>query len=273
MSDSPRRVLGKLGFSEPMEVRPRYHANDTSRDVLNVVPREVEIEDLRRRVAPPSLDAEGFCLFQHVSEVRDFHDREAIERVYHAEIRELLLGVTGADHVAIAGAGILRYGERSPESGAHNNSRPARFVHVDVSDGSVGKMYARTQPGDGRRVRRAALYNVWRALTPPPQDVALAVCDARSLCEEDLILADAIFDRDGGVVFTLESWLLRHNSRQRWAHYSNMHSGEALVFKTNDTDPHTAHCVPHGAFDNAECPADAPPRVSIEMRGCAFWFE
>jgi len=52
-----------------------------------------------------------------------------------------------------------------------------------------------------------------------------------------------------------------------------MHSGEALVFKTNDTDPAAAHCVPHGAFDNAECPADAPPRVSIEMRGCAFWFE
>lgn len=256
-----------------MGVRPQYHANDIARDVLNVVPRAVPIEDLRRRATAPSLDAEGFRIVGHASRVGDFRNREEIERVHHAEIRELLSEVTGADHVALAGAGILRFGERSPDSGALDNSRPARFVHIDVSDSSVGKMYARTQPDNGRRVRRAALYNVWRVLTPPPQDVALAVCDARSLCEEDLILADAIFDRDGAVVFTLESWLLRHNPNQRWAHYSNMHSGEALVFKTHDTDPDVAHCVPHGAFDNEACPVDAMPRVSIEMRGCAFWFE
>jgi len=273
MSDSTHRVTGTLGFSEPMDARAQYHANDTSRDVLNVVPRAVEIEDLRRRATPPSLDAEGFRLVEHVSEVRDFRNREEVERVHHAEIRELLSAVTRADLVVIASAGVLRFAERSPDSGKHDNSRPARFVHVDVGDRSVGKLYARAQPDDGRRVRRAALYNVWRVLTPPPQDVALAVCDARSLCEEDLIVADANFDRDGAVVFTLESWLLRHNPRQRWAHYSNMHSGEALVFKTHDTDPGVAHCVPHGAFDNSECPENAPPRVSIEMRGCAFWFE
>ena len=272
MSDSTHRVTGTLGFSEPMDVRPQYHANDITRDVLNVVPRAVPIEDLRQRATAPSLDAEGFRLVGHVSGVRDFRDREEVERVYHAETRELLGGVTGADLVVIASAAILRFGERSPDSGARDNSRPARFVHVDVNDRSVAKLYARTQPGE-RRVRRAALYNVWRVLTPPPQDVALAVCDARSLCEEDLIAADANFDRDGAVVFTLESWLLRHNPRQRWAHYSNMHSGEALVFKTNDTDPDVAHCVPHGAFDNTECPENVPPRVSIEMRGCAFWFE
>lgn len=28
-----------------------------------------------------------------------------------------------------------------------------------------------------------------------------------------------------------------------------------------------------GALDNPDCPADAPPRASIEMRGIAYWFE
>jgi hypothetical protein len=52
-----------------------------------------------------------------------------------------------------------------------------------------------------------------------------------------------------------------------------MRSDEALVFKTNDTDRTCAHCVPHGAFDNPDCPADVLPRASLEMRGIAYWFE
>ena len=131
----------------------------------------------------------------------------------------------------------------------------------------------RSQPDNGRAVRRSAQYNVWRVLTPPPQDVPLAVCDARSLSAEDRIAADAVFDKDGSILFTFEAWLIRHNPRQRWVHFSNMHPGEVLIFKTHDTDPHAAHCVPHGAFDNAACPASAPPRASLEMRGIAYWFE
>jgi hypothetical protein len=266
-------VNGKLGFSEPMSVRPKFHANDTTRDVLNIVPHTVEIEDLRYRNIAPSLDAEGFCLVPHQSSVRDFRDRDEIERVHVEEIRQLLLSVSGADHVAVTSAGVLRFAERSKESGALNNSRPARFVHVDVSDGTASNFYARSRPDNARPVRRSAQYNVWRVLTPPPQDVPLAVCEARSLATRDFISADAMFDKDGTIAFSFEALLLRYNPNQRWAHFSNMRSDEALVFKTHDTDPNAAHCVPHGAFDNPNCPADAPPRASIEMRGIAYWFE
>ena len=103
-------VIGKLGFSEPMAARPRFHANDISRDVLNVVPRAVEIEDCAHRPVAPSLDAEGFCLVPHQSGVRDFRDRAEIERVHVEEIRQLLLAVSGADHVAVTSAGVLRFG-------------------------------------------------------------------------------------------------------------------------------------------------------------------
>ena len=266
-------VVGSLGFSEPTNIRPRFHANDTTRDVLNVVPRVVPIEDARFRTVAPALDTEGYCLVPHNSVVRDFRDGAEIERVHVEEIRALLLALSGADHVSVKGPGILRFGERSRESGAHNNSRPARFVHVDVSDATASVFYAQTLPENGRRVRRSAQYNVWRVLTPPPQDVPLAVCDARSLGKEDFIAADAIFDRDGVVAFSFEALLLRYNQNQRWAHFSNMRPDEVLVFKTHDTDPDAAHCVPHGAFDNPDCSADVPPRVSIEMRGTAYWFE
>ncbi|MGC1457152.1 MAG: CmcJ/NvfI family oxidoreductase [Steroidobacteraceae bacterium] len=273
MSDSTTTVLGTLGFSEPMATRPIFHANDNTKDVLNVVPRAVPIEDARHRASPPSLDIEGFSLYPHRSEVREFRDRSEVERIHVEEIRRLLLAVSGADQVVVTGTGILRFGERSPESGAHNNSRPARFVHVDCSDATSTSFYARSRPDNGRVVRRSAQYNVWRALTPPPQDVPLAVCDARSLAAEDLIPADAIFDHDGAVAFSFESLLIRHSPRQRWVFYSNMRADEALVFKTNDTDRNCAHCVPHGAFDNPDCPAGVLPRASLEMRGIAYWFE
>ena len=208
-------VIGRLGFSEPMSVRPKFHANDPARDVLNVVPRAAVIEDARRRVQPPTLDVDGFCLRAHPSSVRDFRDPGEIARVHAAEIRQLLLAVSGADHVEVTGAGVLRFAERSAESGALNNSRPARFVHVDVSDATAQDFYTRSRPANGRLVCRAAQYNVWRVLTPPPQDVPLALCDARSLSTRDLIAADAVFDRDGTILFTFEAWLLRHNPAQR----------------------------------------------------------
>jgi len=269
---SSRITTASLGFSEPMATRPRFHANDTSRDVLNVIPRAVTIEDARHRAGVPSLDVEGFCLIDHVSAVGNFRDRQEIERVHVEEIRQLLLSASGADQVVVTGSGVLRFGERSRDSGALNNSRPARFVHVDVSDSTAGNFYARSRPDNGRGLRRSAQYNVWRVLTPPPQDVPLAVCDARSLAPADFISADAMFDRDGDIVFSFEAWLLRHNPAQRWAYFSNMRPDEALIFKTHDTDLSVAHCVPHGAFDNPDCPPDVPPRASIEMRGIAYWF-
>jgi hypothetical protein len=273
MSESTSAVRGTLGFSEPMTARPKFHANNSTIDVLNVVPRSVSIEDARHRATPPSLDIEGFRLYPHQSAVRDLRDRSEVERVHGEEIRQLLLAVSGADQLVVTGSGILRFGERSSESGAHNNSRPARFVHVDCSDATATSFYARSRPANGRPVRRSAQYNVWRALTPPPQDVPLAICDARSVAVEDLIPADAIFDRDGTVAFSFEALLIRHNPGQRWVFYSNMRPDEALVFKTNDTDRNRAHCVPHGAFDNPDCPAGVLPRASLEMRGIAYWFE
>jgi len=273
MPDRAATVRGTLGFSESMGVRPKFHANDSSQDVLNVTPRSVPIEDARHLRTTPSLDVEGFRLYPHRSAVRDLRDRGELERVHAEEIRRLLLEVSGADAVIVTSPGILRFGERSPECGAHNNSRPARFVHVDCSDATAASFYARARPDNGRRVRRSAQYNVWRALTPPPQDVPLALCDARSIASEDLIFADAIFDRDGAVVFSFEAMLLRHSPLQRWVFYSDMRADEALVFKTHDTDPSRAHCVPHGAFDNPDCPDRVPPRTSLEMRGVAFWFE
>ncbi|HEY2676914.1 MAG TPA: CmcJ/NvfI family oxidoreductase, partial [Steroidobacteraceae bacterium] len=106
----------------------------------------------------------------------------------------------------------------------------------------------------------------------PPQDVPLAVCDARTVTPADLILADAVFNAPNRPEWSFEGVVVAHHPDHRWHWYSDMTRDEALVFKTNDSDPHAAHCVPHVAFDNPGAGAQVPPRASIEMRAIALWF-
>lgn len=261
-------VSGCVNYLGAMSVRPRYHANDASRDVLTLDPRTVQIEDLRKGPAP-SLEREGFMLLAHTSAVKDFRDAEEVARVHKAEIVELVRRLSGADRVAVNSPGILRFSEASSDSGRLNNSRPARFIHIDVSDAAALDFSARSQPPGP--VLRSAHYNVWRVFSPPPQDVPLAVCDARTLAPADLVVADAVFDVPGRPEWSFEGLLVRHSERHRWCYFSNMTRGEALVFKTFDTDPGQPHHVPHTAFNDPTAPPHLPPRASIEMRAIAYW--
>ena len=267
-----RRVAGVVNYIGEMAQRPRYYANDHSRDVLALDSRRVPIEDARARSDAPSLEREGFQLLSHRSAVSDFRDPREVAAIHVGEIERLLLAVSGADRVVVNGAGVLRFGEKSANAGRFNNSLPARFVHVDISDATAKAFAARSEPEqEGAAVRRFAHYNVWRVLTPPPQDVPLAVCDSRSVAPTDLVAADAVFDVAGSPEWSFEGWVVRYNPRHRWSFFSAMNRDEALVFKTNDSDPRQPHCVPHSAFDDGSCPPETEPRASIEMRGIAYW--
>ena len=249
--------------------RPRYHANDTSRDLLDIVPVAMEITDARRH--DMSLDGAGFALVAHRSVIADFTDRAAVEAMHRAEIVELVGALSGADLVLVNSPGVLRFSEKAAQSGTLDNSRPARFAHVDISDATAASMARRAAP-EGRALARFVHFNVWRAISPPPQDVPLAVCDARSIKSDDLILADAIFDSPGKAEWSFEGLVVAHDPAHRWHWIPDMTRDEVLVFKTHDSDPARAHCVPHVAFDNPYCGPHAAPRASIEMRAVALWF-
>jgi hypothetical protein len=173
--------------------------------------------------------------------------------------------------VLVNSPGIRRFSERSALSGSLDNSRPARFAHVDISDPTAAAFAQRAAP-PGRRLARFAHYNVWRALSAPPQDVPLAVCDARTVSAADLLAADAVFDAPGEPEWSFEGLVLAHAAAHRWHWFPDMHPEEALVFTTHDSEPGRAHCVPHVAFDNPACAPQWAPRVSIEMRALALWF-
>jgi hypothetical protein len=267
-----RRVASTVNYVAPTPHRPRYHANDSSRDTIVIDPQPVTIEDMRGSGDPPRLDREGFALIPHHSAVADFSDRAVVASIHPTEIRDLLLRISGADEVVISGPGILRFGERSALSGKLDNSRPARFVHIDISDATAAQFAGRSSPRAGQSPRRVCNYNVWRTFSPPPQDAPLTLCDARTVAPADLILADAVFDAKDGPEWSFEGLVIGANPDHRWIYASDMNRDEVWVFVTNDSDPINPHHVPHSAFDDPGCPADAGARASIEMRGIAFWY-
>ena len=104
--------------------------------------------------------------------------------------------------------------------------------------------------------------NVWRPIRGPVERSPLALADASSVHQDDLIATDQIFpDRVG------EIYNLAHAPSQRWYHAPRMTTDEVLLIKGWDSlDDGRARFTPHGAFNSPETREDAPARESIEVR-------
>lgn len=264
-----RPVRAAIGYARRTARRPYFYANAHEKDFVPLAPVEVEIHDARALDA--DLDREGFTLVAHRSALADLTDLAAVRERHAPEIAELLASLTRCDHVAMTPLGILRFSERAGANAAHDNSHPARYVHVDMARAAAAEARAKAAPC-GQAILRSAQYNVWRVLSDPPQDVPLGLCACTSLSEGDLIDCEAIFDPpDGSPQWGFANYLLAHNPAHRWYYYPDMHPGEALVFKTSESDPARAQMMPHGAFDNPLAGPGAPPRASLEMRATCYW--
>ncbi len=162
-----------INYAARTDFRPRYYANDHSRDTVVIDGQEMALID--GRGAGTSLDVEGFRLVNHVSAVNNFEDKSEVAAIYSAEIIELLLRETGADAVINTAPGILRFSETSGRAGSLDNSMPARFVHIDASRTTSAGFAAKSCP-EGRAYRRYAHFNVWRTFSG-----AAAGCAARGV--------------------------------------------------------------------------------------------
>jgi hypothetical protein len=262
-------LTAQIAYVRDTGERPRYYANAHEKDTIVLDPQAMPLVDLRGQ--PTSLDVEGCVLVEHRSQVLDFTDPEVVGALHGAEISELLRRLTGCSDVVVTPRAILRYSEKSGKTGSSDNSHPARFAHVDMSRETGVQFRARSAPV-GKTIQRSAQYNVWRAISGAPQDVPLALCDARSVKGPELIKADAIFDPPGGAPeFSFEGYVVAHDPAHRWLWFSDMSPKEVIVFKTSESDPELAQCIPHVAFDDPHVADDAPPRVSVEMRATCYW--
>jgi len=225
-----------------------------------------------------SLDREGFILVPHISQVEDFRlieEDPEVDKLYTDEMATLLREVTGGVFAMMLGTGKKRFGESATDLLAPLiNAKPARYAHADNTDASAQELFERiTAAADGRLPPNArwALYNMWRAVSPPPQDFPLAVCDASSVEPGDEVTVTAVTSTRGMGDMRHDTTGYVHNPAHRWHYFPDMTRDEVIVFKAHDSLEGAVRRVPHTAFTDPSCPPGTPTRASVEARGLVIF--
>ena len=270
-----RTVRAPINYLEDDTPDSIWYAADSWRSHMPLRMETMDIEDARSIRVRFSLDREGIFLADAPTAVNDFSDREAAARVYLPELEEAVRAVTGA-HKAVASPGwVHRHSDRSKRFGEAGTTYPGRYAHTDYSDES-GPVAARQWLGEDPDAAellkgRFAIFNLWRVLSPPPQDCPLCVADATTVEARDLVVSHIVLGPTPDREMRIQTNMVAFNPSHRWVCFSDMYPDELLMFRGYDTDPDRSRRVPHTAFDDPSAGDDAPPRESIDIRCVAFF--
>jgi len=241
-------------------------------------PHEVTIRNARL-TGPFTLDEHGFCLATHASQITDWESQYPGDSAYAAEMAEVVRGLTGADLVVPMSGQVRSSGLTSTRV-----QPPAAEAHVDFTTRSSHKvaerMYRQARP-DGAGYGRFLCFSLWRVLSPPPQDMPLALCEAGSVRDDEgtantkidvdaIPTGDALFAPIAGEEDMIAATIFHHSPDHRWWYFPDMGLDEVILIKFHDSDHARAWRCPHTAFHDTSRP-DAVERRSMEFRGVAFW--
>lgn len=272
-TSQPEAIHASLNYLGEMHERPMFHVFDYSRNNLNLVPHTALVRDGRRALEGATLEKEGFCLVQHRTSVVRLDSKREIHRTYSPEIEELIGLLTGARWVAAEPVGVVRMSQWNVSQPAVHP--PLRFVHTDFTPESAAWLIHRLFHTAGEDFlgsgRRCVVYNIWRCLTPAPQDMPLAICDSRTTDPRDAVAVDAVLDFPGSRPGMTQTSLFRFNECNEWYYYPNMTRDEVLVFKSFDSHAADVGWVPHCAFDHPACRSASTGRVSLDLRAVAIF--
>jgi hypothetical protein len=225
-------------------------------------PHAIRIEDARGHEGEFTLDRIGFQLVPSTTKVRDFYaSPEEVARVYYPELETLLRDTLGARKVKIFDHTVrnaARAGAREPSRRVHND-------HTETSAPRRVRDHLGAEAGELLK-GRFGIVNVWRPIRGPVQDSPLALCDARSFTDADLIASDLVYPHVRGETSSVE-----YKPGHRWYYFSDMQPDEALLIRVHDSAADgRARLSFHTSFDNPLAP-NAPPRESIEARALVFY--
>ena len=269
-----RTVRAPINYLEDDTPDSIWYASDSWRSHMPLRMEMMEIEDARPIHDRFSLDREGIFLADAPTTVTDFRDREAALPTYAPELEEAVKAVTGARKVAVSSNWVHRHSDRSERFGEAGTTYPGRYAHIDYSDES-GPVAARQWLGDDPEAEdlfkgRFAIFNLWRVLSPPPQDCPLCLADVTTVEAKDLIVSHIVLgppERE----MRIQTNMVAFNPSHRWVYFSDMRPDELLLFRGYDSDPARSRRAPHTAFDDPSVGDDAPPRESIDIRCVAFF--
>jgi hypothetical protein len=139
-------------------------------------------------------------------------------------------------------------------------------VHIDQSYDAARSRVPHHLPAEADKLlkTRHQIINVWRPIKTILKD-PLAVADAHSVPESDLVPVDLIYpDRRG------ETLTVRPNEAHKWYYLYGQTPSEVMLIKCYDSKlDGRARRIPHTAFVNPAT-VDEAARESIEVRALVF---
>jgi hypothetical protein len=231
--------------------------------------QEVKIFDGWPRVDQFSLDREGFELKPFADPFTAFDQEDPIKSVFYAQIVAFVKKHTGAKRVEVFDHTIRK---RLPSDLKVQTTvqRPAvMLVHSDYTVKSGPQRVRDLFPSEAEALlkRRVAFFNVWKPLFQRVDELPLAMCDATSDDDQDMLRMDLKYRERTG-----EIYVMRHSPAHRWFYFPKMEPVHALLLKTYDSETDgRARFMGHSAFEDPTTAPDALKRESIEVRTMAFF--
>ena len=266
-------VRATINYTVDNGIPPDYYFYDpepgTKLNPPGTDARDVVIRNGWPTVDALDLDREGFVLKPFASGFTAFDDDDAVKQRFYAEAVAFVQANTGAKRVVIFDHTIRK---RLPAdlSAQTTINRPAvLLVHSDYTVASGPQRVRDIVPDDAEDLltRRVAFFNVWKSLRDPVEELPLAICDATSQNEGDMLRMELKYRERTG-----EIYVMRHAESHRWTYFPGMTAADALLFKTYESESDgRARFVGHTAFEDPNMKPDARRRESIEIRTMAFF--
>ena len=228
-------------------------------------PRLVTLRNGRHRDF--TLERDGFHFIRHDTKVADFFDEVEVQRVYYPEMDALVKAESGARRVVVFDHTLRTADDAARE--ARKIREVVSRVHNDYTEWSGPQRVRDLLPeeADDLLRRRFAIIQVWRPIRYPVETFPLAICDARSLSPENLVISERRYPNRIG-----QTYAITYSPDHVWYWFPRMRSEEALVFKTyKSLNDGRARWTAHTAFHDPTAAPDARPRESIEIRALAFF--
>jgi hypothetical protein len=230
-------------------------------------PRRVVIRN-GRPVAPDLVfDREGFRFVRHDTKVADFYSEEEVHSVYYPEMERLVKAESGASRVVIFDH-TLRTADDALRAERKIREVVPR-VHNDYTEWSAPQRVRDLLPDEADELlkRRFAIVQVWRPIRHPVESFPLAICDAQTVADNDLVVSERRYQHRVG-----QTYAITYNPNHKWFWFPHMRREEAIVFKVFDSEKDgRSRWTAHTAFNDPTSPPDARPRESIEIRTLAFF--
>ena len=261
-------IKAPVNFTAPMDEKPYSYNYDPGPGIAlrNTENEERAITVHDARQADLTLDREGFALVHHATAARDLYDEKIITSVYYPECERLMREATGAKKVVAFDHIVRNAAKAGPGSAV---KMPAGRVHNDYTAWSAPQRVRDLMGDEAIELlkHRFAINNVWRPIAGPLLRSPLVLCDSQTLDYDNLLPSELRYpDRSG------ETYAVTYNPNQRWFYFPRMQPDEAILISCYDSArQHAARFSAHGAFDDPNTPADAPPRESIEVRTLVFF--